>query len=105
MTPDSLLARLEAVSRDRPDRVLRLRGAWLSAEAGSSSEPCELVIYRGFSSSTTHPIAFDPDEPALPAGAVFDQAELLVGPLNPAAEQVLVTSASPEHFAEPQAWA
>lgn len=104
MAAEPLLARLEAISRVRPDRVLRLCGSLPPLEAGGSPEACELVIYRGFSSSTTHPTAFDPDAPVLPPGAVFDQADLLEGPLNPAAEQVLVAAVSPERFAEPEAW-
>ena len=61
------LAALEAISRERPDRVLRLRGE-LPGDAGSW-EPFELLIFRGFSSSVSHPTAFDPDQPALPATA------------------------------------
>lgn len=105
-----LLARLEALSRERPDRVLRLSG-WLcpteaeSAEAVSSAaEPFELVIYRGFSSSTTHPTAFDPDQPALGDGARIEAAELLRGPLNPAAAEVLAGPAAVEMFLEPAGW-
>ena len=46
-------------------------------------EPFELLIFRGFSSLTTHPTAFDPDRAALPEGAVIDGAELLAAPLDP----------------------
>lgn len=107
---EQLLARLEAISRERPGRVLRLRG-WLSVAegdvaeaAGSTAEPFELVIYRGFSSSTTHPTAFDPDQPALAAGARIEAAELLRGPLNPAAEELLAGPAAVEIFLEPAGW-
>lgn len=105
-----LLARLEALSRERPDRVLRLSG-WLcpteaeSAEAvGSAAEPFELVIYRGFSSSTTHPTGYDPDQPALPEGALIEAAELLRGPLNPAAEQRLAGPGPVALYLEPTGW-
>jgi hypothetical protein len=107
------LARLEAISRERPDRVLRLRGTLpaLAAEPGehpasttSPLEPFELVIYRGFSSSTTHPTAFDPDQPALGTGARIEAAELLQGPLNPAAEVLLAGPVAVEVFLEPAGW-
>jgi hypothetical protein len=114
---EQLLARLEAISRDRPDRVLRLRGTLRAlppeacreggedpSAAASADEPCELVIYRGFSSSTTHPTAFDPDQSALPEGALIQTASLLAGPLNPAAEQVLAGPSDPDGFLEPAAW-
>ena len=107
---ERLLTRLEAISRERPDRVLRLRG-WLGVTAGdtaeasgSAAEPFELVIYRGFSSSTTHPTAFDPDQPALGEGSRIMAAELLMGPLNPAAEELLAGPAAAEVFLEPAGW-
>ena len=115
---EQLLAQLEAISRDRPDRVLRLRGTVraLPPEAGreagedpaaaaSPDEPCELVIYRGFSSSTTHPTAFDPDQPALPETARLISAEILQAPLRPGeAEELLAGPGPVELFLEPGAW-
>jgi hypothetical protein len=105
-----LLAALEEISRGRPERVLRLRGLvpvdgeGSPAAAGERFEPFELLIFRGFSSSTTHPTAFDPDRPALPEGARVEAAELLAGPLNPAAELVLAGPAAAERWLEPAAW-
>lgn len=99
---NDLLSGLEAISRGRPDRVLRLRGELVAA--GSAAEPYELLIFRGFSSSTTHPTAFDPDQPVLGASLNIETAELLLGPLNPAAEQVLAGPAEPGLFLEPAAW-
>ncbi|MFM2079880.1 MAG: hypothetical protein RLZZ124_1420 [Cyanobacteriota bacterium] len=98
----ALLAALETISRDRPDRVLRLRGE-LPGDDGRP-EPFELLIFRGFSSSVSHPTGFDPDQPALPAQARIHAAELLQGPLNPLDERILVTSEPPERYRDPQAW-
>ena len=97
-----LLAGLEAISRGRPDRVLRLGGVLPSA--GGTDEPYELLIFRGFSSSTTHPTGFDPDQPLLPEGVALRTAELLAGPLNPAAEQVLAAGSDPPAYLQPSAW-
>ena len=99
----ALLADLEAISRSRSDRVLRLRGT-LPAEAGEASEPFELLIFRGFSSSVSHPTAFDPDQPALAESAQITAAELLQGPLNPAQEVLLAGPVAVEAFLEPGAW-
>lgn len=113
-----LLAALELISRARPDRVLRLTG-WLQcapeADAGpeqaikeieaiKAAEPFELLIFRGFSSSLSHPTGFDPDQPALPAAAVIEAAELLIGPLNPSQPQRLAGPAAVEGFLDPAAW-
>jgi len=115
---EQLLARLEAISRERPDRVLRLHGTLrpLPAEDGrepgeepeaaaSPLEPFELVIYRGFSSSTTHPTAFDPDQPALPETARLLSAEILQAPLRPGEAEGLLAGPGPvDLFLEPGAW-
>ena len=68
------------------------------------SEPFELLIFRGFSSSVSHPTAFDPDQPALPEGAVIETAELLEGPLNPAAERLLAGPGPVQEFLSPERW-
>jgi len=117
-TVAALVARLEEISRGRPDRVLRLRGTLASppAEGGRAAgadpavtaspvEPFELVIYRGFSSSTTHPTAFDPDQPALPEAARLLSAELLQAPLRPGEAEGLLAGPGPvEMFLEPATW-
>ena len=96
------LAALEAISREHPDRVLRLCGA-LPGEGGAF-EPFELLIFRGFSSSVSHPTAFDPDQPALPADARIATAELLQGPYNPSHDALLRGPLPVASFLEPACW-
>jgi hypothetical protein len=93
--------------------VLRLRGRLAvdaeglpvdTAEAAETEDAFELLIFRGFSSSVTHPTAFDPDRPALPEGAVISSAELLAGPLNPLQEQRLAGPQPVVAFLDPAAW-
>ena len=93
-----MLAELESISRDRPDRALRLHGRMGDGEA------LEVVIFRGFSSSLTHPTAFDPDQPLLPSEARIESAVLLQAPLNPAAEQVLAGPRSAQDFLDRTLW-
>lgn len=101
----TLLAQLEALSRAHPDRVLRLRGLRPAADPpGAPDEPFELLIFRGFSSSTTHATAFDPDCPALPEGSRIASAELLQGPLQPGEAVRLQGPEAVERFLQPQAW-
>jgi len=112
-TVAALLAALEEISRGRADRVLRLRGRLSvdaeglpvdTAEAAETEDAFELLIFRGFSSSVTHPTAFDPDRPALPEGAEITSAELLAGPLNPLQERRLAGPQTVEAFLNPAAW-
>ncbi|WP_198949706.1 hypothetical protein [Synechococcus sp. 1G10] len=103
----SLIAQLEAISRSHPDRVLRLRGTLPLTHAGlppTQQEAFELLVFRGFSCSVTHPTAFDPDQSCLPDGAVISEAELLQGPLDPSAERILAGPVDPEHFLDPVHW-
>ena len=92
---------LGEISRSRADRVLRLRGT-LPVDEGW--EPFELLIFRGFSSSVSHPTDFDPDQPLLPEAARIEQAELLQGPLNPQAEQCLSRASGAETYLDPSTW-
>ena len=98
----SLLPALEAISRDRPDRVLRLRGTVQCAEG--VEEAMEVLIFRGFSSCTTHPTDFDPDRTVLPDGAVIQTAELLRGPLNPQREERLIGPLPLDQFIDADRW-
>ena len=100
----ALLLELEERSRARPDRVLRLRGSLPAEEPPGAMEPFELLIFRGFSSLTTHPTAFDPDRPALPEDCRITGAELLQGPLNPQAEIRVAGPMPVTAFLEAQAW-
>ena len=102
MSSDSLLPALEAISRDRPDRVLRLRGTVQTSER--EEEALEVLIFRGFSSCTTHPTDFDPDRTVLPDGAALETAELLRGPLNPQREERLIGPLPPEQLIEADRW-
>ena len=102
MNSDLLLPSLEALSRDRPDRVLRLLGNVQSAEG--AEEALEILIFRGFSSCTTHPTDFDPDRTVLPDGAVIQTAELLRGPLNPQREERLIGPLPPDQFIDADHW-
>ncbi len=102
MSSDPLLPSLEAISRDRPDRVLRLRGTVPSAEG--AQEALEVLIFRGFSSCTTHPTDFDPDRTVLPDGATLETAEVLRGPLNLQEEERLIGPLPPEQLIDADHW-
>lgn len=84
-----LVRQLEALSRELPGYVIRLQGRQDDAFF-------ELLIFKGFSSSTTHPTAFDPDTSVLLPGTSFDQAELLQGPLMRAAARIVRGPESPQ---------
>ena len=97
MTDQALVQALEGRTLAQPQRIVRLRGQ-------VRDEPFELLIFRGFSSSTTHPTAFDPDASVLPEGTGLDQAELLQGPLTPGQEVVLAGPVPPNDLLAQANW-
>ena len=97
MSDVELVQQLEERSRLEHKRVVRLMGT-------VEGEPFELLIFRGFSSSTTHPTAFDPDATVLPEGTSLDQAELLQGPLLPGQEVVLAGPMPPNDLLAQPNW-
>ena len=97
MTDQVLVQALEERTRGLPQRVVRLRGQ-------VRDELFELLIFRGFSSSTTHPTAFDPDASVLPEGTSLEQAELLQGPLLPSQEVVLAGPMPPNDLLAQANW-
>ena len=97
MTDQVLVQALEERTRGLPQRVVRLRGQ-------VRDELFELLIFRGFSSSTTHPTAFDPDASVLPEGTSLEEAELLQGPLLPSQEVVLAGPMPPNDLLAQASW-
>ena len=97
MEDSELVRELEERSRLNPERVIRLRGF-------VGDDPFELLIYRGFSSSTSHPTAFDPDLSVLPEGTRLEEAELLKGPLRPGDEFVLAGPKPPADLLAQDFW-
>jgi len=97
------LQRLEDLSARRHNWVLRCRGRL------ASGEPFELILFRGFSSSTSHSTATDADVALLVAGDQLETIEILKAPLQPDVEQVLQPAMAPETFwqalAAHQPWA
>ena len=51
-----LINRLERISSKKPDRILKIDGYVLKK---NNKQQLEIIIFKGFSSSTTHPIEMD----------------------------------------------
>ena len=97
MSDQQLIEALEQRSRQHLDRVIRLQGVL-------DDQPFELLIFRGFSSSTTHPTAFDPDSPVIPPGTRRESAERRKGPLNPAVADVMAGPMEPAALLAQASW-
>ena len=56
MAKTDLISNLEKISYEIPNRILKLEGFILKE---NHKEQLEILIFKGFSSSTTHPIEID----------------------------------------------
>jgi hypothetical protein len=74
--------RLEQYSLKRPQEVLIVA-------AESDGEASEVMIFKGFSSSLTHPTAFDPDVPILSEAARISSIDRLHAPYRPDAPRYI----------------
>jgi len=72
----SAIWRLEQYTLKHPQEVLLV-----TAEVAGQAE--QVAVFKGFSSSLTHPTAFDPDVPILPDDAAIISIDRLYGPFQP----------------------
>ena len=59
MAEIDLIKNLEKISSDIPNRILKLEGLIVKE---NHKEQLEILIFKGFSSSTTHPIEVDSEK-------------------------------------------
>ena len=59
MAKIDLINNLEKISSEIPNRILKLEGFILKE---NHKEQLEILIFKGFSSSTTHPIEIDSEK-------------------------------------------
>mgnify|MGYP001157310555 CR=1 FL=1 len=74
-----LIKKLEKISLNIPDKLLRLKGFFLN---GNDKEYLEIIIYKGFSSSTTHPIEHDLEKNTINGKYILSKSELLKAPIS-----------------------
>ncbi len=69
---------LEKISFEMPDRILKLEG-FIQKE--NQKDQLEILIYRGFSSSTTHPIEIDSEKKVIAHNYIITNFKLYKAPL------------------------
>ena len=68
----NLIKELEIISSKSPNRILRLEGILIH-----NKEFIEVIIFKGFSSSTTHKIEYDLEKNIIDEDFIFTKCELL----------------------------
>ena len=74
-----LLNKLEKISSFIPNRVLKVEGFILKE---NQKEQLEIIIFKGFSSSTTHPIEIDLEKKVIEFKYTLTNFKLFKSPLN-----------------------
>ncbi len=73
------LNKLEKISSEIPNRILKLEGYVLKE---NEKEQLEIIIFKGFSSSTTHPIEINLEKKAIKFTYLLTKYKLYEAPLN-----------------------
>ena len=75
----NLINSLERISSKIPNRILKLEGYILK---NKHKEQLEIIIFKGFSSSTTHPIEMDLEKKVIEFDYVLTNFKLYQAPLT-----------------------
>ena len=96
-----LIKELEEISSKIPNRLLKLEGYIYK---GNHKEQLEIIIYKGFSSSTTHPIEIDLDKKVITLDHSFINFKLYKAPLSKKLENFLKESKNSSFFLDKANW-
>jgi len=101
MAEIDLINNLEKISSEIPNRILKLEGFILKE---SHKEKLELLIFRGFSSSTTHPIEIDLEKKVIEFRYVITNFKLYKAPLKETEEDFIRENQNSVFFFDPKNW-
>ena len=79
MSKVDLLNNLEKISSLKPNRILKVEGFILKE---NQKEQLEIIIFKGFSSSTTHPIEIDLEKKVIEFNYILTNFKLFKAPLS-----------------------
>ena len=79
MAKIDLINSLEKISSQTPHRILKLEGFILKE---NQKEQLEILIFRGFSSSTSHPIEIDSEKRVITLTYIISNFKLYKAPLT-----------------------
>ena len=101
MAEIDLLKNLEKISHLIPNRVLKVEGYILKE---NFKEDLEIIIFKGFSSSTTHPIEIDLEKKVIEFRFVFTKFKLYETPLTKNKDGFIRENAKSVYFLNKKNW-
>ena len=96
-----LINNLERISSEIPNRILKLEGYILKE---NHREQLEIIIFKGFSSSTTHQIEIDLEKKAIRFTYILTNFKLYKAPLTEEKDNFIKESHNSVFFLNPKNW-
>ena len=96
-----LINKLEKISSRKPNRILKLEGFILK---GNNKELLEIIIFKGFSSSTTHPIEIDLEKKVIEHIYFLTNFKLYEAPLTETKDNFLKENQNSSFFLNQRNW-
>ena len=101
MAEINLINNLEKISSEIPNRILKLEG-FIQKE--NHKEKLEILIYKGFSSSTTHPIEIDLEKKFISFTYILTSFKLYKAPLKEAEDNYIRENQNLVFFLNKKNW-
>ena len=101
MAKIDLINSLEKISSEIPDRILKLEGF---IREGNQKEHLEILIFRGFSSSTTHPIEIDSEKKVIALNYIIRNFKLYKAPFTETEENFIRENQNSDFFLNQKNW-
>ena len=101
MAEINLINNLEKISSEIPNRILKLEGFILKE---NHQEQLEILIFKGFSSSTTHPIEIDLEKKVITFSYIITNFKLYKAPLKETEDNFLRENQNSVFFLDQKNW-
>ena len=101
MAKIDLINSLEQISSELPDRVLKLEGFILKE---NKKEQLEILIFRGYSRSSTHPIEIDSEKKVIALTYIITNFKLYKAPLPETEENFIKENQNSDFFLNQKNW-
>ncbi len=101
MAEIDLINNLEKISSEIPNRILKLEGFILKE---NHKEKLEILIFKGFSSSTTHPIEIDLEKKVIEFRYVITNFKLYKAPVTETEENFIKENQNSVFFLNQKNW-
>ena len=101
MEENDLISCLERISSNIPNKILKIGGYILNK---NKREKLEIIIFRGFSSSTTHPIEIDLEKKVFEFDFKLTNFRLYNSPLTGTEDNFIKENQNSSFFLDQKNW-